>query len=93
MGPFEAGAGQQPDRAADQPGVHSVPVIFDFVQPLRPVWRLADEFGELRFDPTGERRPFAPPRSGRRSCPIVKHDRPFAEIDFELAEFTGSPAA
>jgi len=54
--PVEPGAGQQPDRAAVQPGVHPVAVEFEFMQPLRPFRRLVDQFGELRFDPTRERR-------------------------------------
>ena len=57
----QPGAGQQPDRAPVQPGMHPVPVEFDFVQPLRPFRRLVDEFVKLRFYPTGQRRP-------RRAC-------------------------
>ena len=49
--PVEAGAGQQPDRTAFEPRMHPVAVELEFVQPLGPVWRLIDEFGELRFDP------------------------------------------
>jgi hypothetical protein len=32
--------------------MHPVAVVFEFVQPFRPVRRLVDQFGELRFDPT-----------------------------------------
>ena len=32
------------------------------------VRRLVDEFGQLRFDPTGERRRFGASASGERSC-------------------------
>ena len=51
--PVEPGAGQQADRGPVQPGMHPVAVEFDFVQPLRPIGRLVDQLGELRFDPTG----------------------------------------
>ena len=64
MRPVEPGAGQEPDRATVQPGMHPIAVEFDFVEPLRPFRRLVDEFGELRFDPTGERRRFGAPTSG-----------------------------
>jgi hypothetical protein len=33
-----------------------VPIEFDFMQPLPPLWRLVHQFGELRFDPTWQRR-------------------------------------
>ena len=92
MRPVEAGAGQQPDRAAVEPGMHPVAVEFDFVQPLGPVWRLVDQFGELRFDPGGQRRRFGAPSCGR-PCPVRRHDRPFPQIDFGPNRFTGSPAA
>jgi hypothetical protein len=72
--------------------MHPLAVELEFVQTLGPV-RLVDQFGELRFHPGGQRRRFGAPSSRRRSCPVVNHDRPFPEIDFELAEFTGSPAA
>jgi len=71
MRPVKAGASQQPDRAPVQPGMHPVAVEFDFVKPLRPFRRLVDEFGELRFDPAGERRRFGAPASGERSCHIL----------------------
>ena len=61
--PVEPGAGQQPDRAPVQPGVHPVAVEFDFVEPVWPVGRLVDDLGELRFDPAGKRRRFVPPPS------------------------------
>jgi hypothetical protein len=51
--PVQPGAGQQADRGPVQPGMHPVAVEFDFVQPLRPIGRLVDQLGELRFDPTG----------------------------------------
>jgi hypothetical protein len=44
--------------------MHPVTVEFDFVQPLRPFRRLVDQFGELRFDPTGERGCLGAPTSG-----------------------------
>jgi hypothetical protein len=31
----------------------AMPIIWLFVQPLRPIGRLVDQLGELRFDPTG----------------------------------------
>jgi hypothetical protein len=65
MRPVEPGAGQQPDRAT------VLAVEFDFVQPLRPFGRVVDQFGELRFDPAGERRRFGAPTSGERSCHVL----------------------
>jgi hypothetical protein len=44
------GASEELYRAAVQPRTHAVAVEFDFVQPLRPFGRLADQSGELRFD-------------------------------------------
>jgi hypothetical protein len=55
MCPTQAPAGQQPDCAAIQPGMHPVPVELDFVQPCGPFRRLVDQFGELRFDPVRRR--------------------------------------
>jgi hypothetical protein len=68
VGPDKPGARQQPDRA--QPGMHPVPVEFYFVEPIRPVRRLVDQFGELWFDPTGERRRFGAPPSHERSSHV-----------------------
>src|SRR6516162_4314737 len=52
MRPVEPRAGQQPDRPPIQPGMHPVAVVFEFVQPLRPVGRrLVDQLGALRFYP------------------------------------------
>jgi hypothetical protein len=48
--------GQQPDRAAIQPGVHPVATEFDFMEPFRPFRRLVDQSGELRFNPNRQRR-------------------------------------
>jgi hypothetical protein len=53
MRPVEPGAGQKPDSAPVQPGMHPIAVEFDFMEPNRPFRRLVDELGELRFDPTG----------------------------------------
>ena len=84
MRPVEAGAGQQPDRATVQPRMHPIAVEFDFVQPFRSVRRLVDEFGELRFDPTGERRRLGAPPSAERSRHVFRHDRPLPRIDLSL---------
>ena len=43
--PVEPGAGQQPDRAPVQPGVHPVAVEFDLVQPLGSFRWLVNQFG------------------------------------------------
>jgi hypothetical protein len=67
MRPVEAGSGQEADRAPVQPGMHPVPVEFDLMQPVRSFRRLVDEFGQLWFDPTGERRRFDAPVPGERS--------------------------
>jgi ATP dependent DNA ligase domain len=72
---FKPGAGQQPDRTPVQPGMHPVAVEFDFVQPLRPIGRLVHEFGELRFDPAGERRRLAATLSAERSRHVFGHAR------------------
>ena len=64
MGPVQTGAGQQPDRTPVQPGMHPVPVVFDFVKPLGSFRRLVDQFGQLWFEPTGEGRCFGAPTSG-----------------------------
>jgi hypothetical protein len=52
--------------------MHPVPVEFNFVQPVRPVRRPVDQLGELRFDPTRERRRFGAPVPGERSCHVLK---------------------
>jgi ATP dependent DNA ligase C terminal region len=44
--PVEAGAGQQLDGAAVEPGVHAVAVIFDFVQPAVAVRRRVNQLRE-----------------------------------------------
>ena len=49
MRPVQAGAGEQPDGALVQPGMHPVPVELDLVQPLRPFRRGVDQFGECGF--------------------------------------------
>jgi hypothetical protein len=49
--PIEPSAGQQFRRAAVDPGVHAVAVVFDFVQPLVAVRRYFDQLGELRRNP------------------------------------------
>jgi hypothetical protein len=60
VGPVKPDAGQQPDRAPVQPGMHPVPVEF------RPFWRLVDQFGELRFDPIRQRGRLRPLPSQQR---------------------------
>jgi hypothetical protein len=54
--------------------MHPVAVEFELVQPFRSVRRRVDQFGELRFDPTGERRRFGASASGERSGPVFRHD-------------------
>ena len=88
MGPVEAGAGQQPDRAPVQPRMHPVAVEFEFVQPLRPVRWLVDQFGELRFHPGGQRRRLGAPSSGERSRHVFRH-RAFATEDRAVHLFFG----
>ncbi len=46
-GPVEAAAGRQPRRAAGDPGQQAIAVIFDFVEPLRPVGRVLRQFRQL----------------------------------------------
>jgi len=58
VGPVKASARQQLDRAAVEPRMHAIAVVFDFVQPARSVRRRVDELGQLRPDPV---------RQGRRS--------------------------
>jgi hypothetical protein len=52
---FSHGLGQQANRTPVQPGMHPIPVEFDFMQPFRPFWRLLDQFRELRSYPIRER--------------------------------------
>jgi hypothetical protein len=82
MGPVQPCAGQQPDSTPVEPGVHPVPVVFDFVQPFRPIRRLIDEFGELRFDPIRQHRRFGAPPSVERSCHVLGHDHPHPQDRF-----------
>src|SRR5262249_34260167 len=49
--PVEAGAGQQLDLPAIQPGVHAIAVVLDLVQPIIARWRFVRDTGELRLDP------------------------------------------
>jgi hypothetical protein len=92
MGPVEPGAGQKPDRAAIQAGMHPVAVEFDFVEPLRPIRRLVDESGELRFDPAGERHQLGAPPSTKRPRHVFRHDGARWRRSIP-AGFTRSPAA
>jgi hypothetical protein len=54
-GPVEPVAGQQPNIAVLEPGMHAEPVVFDFVQPLVAVRRGIDELRQLRPYPLGKR--------------------------------------
>ena len=74
MRPVEPGACQQPDRAAVEPGMHPVAIVFDFVQPFRSIGRLIDEFGKLRFHPSWQRRRLGATPSAERSRHIFRHD-------------------
>ena len=69
----DPGAGQQPDRAPVEPGMHPVAVEFDLVQPIRPVRRVVDQFGELRFHPIRQRRRFGAPSRERFACTGAGH--------------------
>jgi hypothetical protein len=51
MRPVEAGARQQFHRAAVEPRMHAVAVVFDFVEPLIAVRRRIDQLGELWRNP------------------------------------------
>jgi hypothetical protein len=55
-GPVEAGAGQQTDIAAVEPGVHAIAVEFELVGPLVAARRFCDQPRELRLDPCGKLR-------------------------------------
>jgi hypothetical protein len=46
--------------------------------------RLVDQFGQLRFDPTGERRRFGAPASGGRPGPVFRHDAPASTIELSF---------
>jgi hypothetical protein len=54
-GPVEPGARQQLDRAAVEPRMHAVAVIFEFMQPVVAFRRHIDQLRELRLDPGGQR--------------------------------------
>ena len=79
--PVKPGAGQKPDRAPIQAGVHPVAVEFDFMQPLWPFGCLVDEPGELRFDPAGERRCLGAPPVVERSRHVLGTTRMLPRID------------
>jgi len=51
--PAETCSSQQRGLAADEPGMHAVAVVFDFVQPTIAGWRLVYQARELRLDPLG----------------------------------------
>src|ERR1700747_2462670 len=48
-------------------------VEFDLEQPIRRIGRLVDQFGELRFDPTGERGRLGATPSAERSRHVFRH--------------------
>jgi len=73
MRPVEAIAGDQAHPAPIKMRMHPVAVEFDFMQPLRPLRRLVDQFGELRFDPAGERRRLGATPSAERSRHVFRH--------------------
>jgi hypothetical protein len=58
--PVEPGAGQQPDHAPVEPGMHAVAVEFDFMEPVRPLRRLVEAvrnenaFSGVRYRPSSE---------------------------------------
>jgi hypothetical protein len=54
-GPVEAGPGEQLYAAIVDPCGHAIAVQLDFVDPLRPGWRLLDRLGKLRADELWER--------------------------------------
>ena len=53
--------------------MHPIAIEFELVQPFRSVRRLVDQFGELRFDPTGERRHLGATPSAERSRHVFRH--------------------
>jgi Transposase DDE domain len=83
--PVEACAGEQPDVVAVDPRVHSIAVVFDFMEPVGAIRRIGSEPGELRLDPC-RRMPF-----GRgaglyrlaRHCPVIlrRAGRRFCSIE------------
>jgi hypothetical protein len=57
MRPVKRGAGQQPDRAPVQLGVHPVAVEFDFMEPVWPIGRLVVGSAPRRWrSPAGSNR-------------------------------------
>jgi hypothetical protein len=81
--PVERGAGQEVDRAAVEARMHPVAVELELVQPLWPIGRLVDQLGELRFNPTGERRRLgATPSEWSRH--VFRHGAPAPAIDLSL---------
>src|SRR5262249_34831064 len=81
MRPVKPGAGQQPDRAPVQLGMHPVAVEFDFMEPVWPVGRLVDQLGELRFDPAREHRCLGAPPVVERSQHVLGTTRALPRID------------
>jgi len=57
MGPVEPGARQQLHRAAVEPRMHAVAVVFDFVQPVRPVRGHVDAAGSSPAAQAEQRHP------------------------------------
>ena len=72
--PVEPGTGQHPNGTPVEPGVHPVAVVFEFVQPLRPVGRSVDQLRELRFHPSRQRRCLGATPSAERSRHVFRHD-------------------
>jgi len=72
--------GQEPKRAPIQPRPHPVAVELDFMEPLGPVRRRVDQFGELRLNrrrQSGGLGAQPPPRDGviaqvRSSAPRLR---------------------
>ncbi len=71
LGPVEPVAGDQPDRAALDPGQQPVAVVFDLVQPFRSVGRGVRRGGKLRDEPLGHR-----PLHARRACEPMRLSSP-----------------
>src|SRR6516165_1965520 len=61
--------------------MHPVAVELDFMEPVRPVGRLIDQSGELRFDPVGERRCLGAPPLVERSRHVPATTRALPRID------------
>jgi hypothetical protein len=58
--------------------MHPVAVEFEFMEPFRPFRRLVDQSGELRFDPTRQRRRFSVLPSLKRSRhQSASHQQPY----------------